>query len=151
MRAKAGVSIRQATRADIPTIIRVEKQSFGRDAWDRQLFLEHLLKPHRCVFLVALESERLAGYALAVHNHVRAELDSIAVTPSRRGHGIAAALVKNVIAVLRLRGVSKIALVVRLDNQPAISLYRKLGFERERRINSYYEDGAPAWRMRALL
>ena len=36
-------------------------------------------------------------------------------------------------------------LMVRLDNPAAIGLYRKLGFERERRINAYYDDGAPAW------
>jgi [ribosomal protein S18]-alanine N-acetyltransferase len=42
-------------------------------------------------------------------------------------------------------------LTVRLDNTPAIALYRKLGFARERRINGYYDDGAPAWRVRMSL
>src|ERR1700688_4541831 len=41
-------------------------------------------------------------------------------------------------------------LMVRLDNPAAIGLYRKLGFERERRINAYYDDGAPAWSSRNL-
>jgi ribosomal-protein-alanine N-acetyltransferase len=103
------------------------------------------------LFLVAVKCEAIAGYAIAMHNQTRSELDSIAVSPSQRGGGIAAALLNRLIVLLRRRGISTMSLLVRLDNAPAIELYRKLGFRRERRINGYYEDGEPAWRMRASL
>jgi hypothetical protein len=65
-----------------------------------------------------------------------------------RGHGIAAALLRRLLGFLRRRGVTSISLTVRVDNTPGIALYGKLGFQRYRRIKFYYEDGAPAWRMR---
>ncbi len=143
--------IRPATRADLTAIVRIEKASFGRDAWERKSFLDYLSESENCFFLTALKGKTIAGYALAVHNQKRAELDSIAVSASHRGHGIAAALMNRLTALLRRRGVCTMSLMVRLDNAAAIALYRKLGMKRDRRINGYYDDGAPAWRMRVYL
>ena len=142
------LSIRRVTPEDLTAIVQIETASFGRDAWDRECFADYLSEPH-CLFLVAQKAGAVVGYALAVYNQTRAELDSIAVAPSHRGSGIAVALMNRLNALLRRRGVSTMTLMVRLDNAAAIGLYRKLGFRRERRINGYYEDGAPAWRMRA--
>ena len=44
--------------------------------------------------------------------------------------------------------IQHVSLNVRLDNDPAIRLYRKLGFKRVGRINDYYEDCAPGQGMR---
>ena len=132
-------------------ILRIEKASFENDAWTREHFHAYLSAPHNFLFLVAMKYEEIAGYAIAFHNRVRSELDSIAVAPAHRGGGIATALMRRLCVLLRLRGVSSMSLMVRLDNSAAIALYRKLGFTRERRINSYYEDGAPAWRMKTEL
>ena len=147
MSATYRLSIRRATRDDLAAIVRVEKTSFGRDAWERECFADYLSAPD-CLFLVGEKAGIVVGYALVVHNQKRSELDSIAVAPSHRGGGIAAALMNRLTAILRRRGVSTMTLMVRLDNAAAIALYRKLGFRRERRIEGYYEDGAPGWRMR---
>ncbi len=151
MPAKTKLIVRRATRDDLTVIVRIEKASFVSDAWDRKWFADYLSETENCVFLVAEKAGTVVGYALAVHNQTRAELDSIAVPPSQRGLGIAAALMNRLHALLRRRGVLTITLMVRLDNAAAIGLYRKLGFRRERRINRYYDDGAPAWRMRMSL
>jgi len=148
------MNIRRALAGDVPSIVRIENRSFGRDAWDRELFLDYLAQPARSVFLVAVIDRRVVGYALAFqrsafHNKApRAEIHSIAIAPGQRGRGIAAALLKRTLAQLRRRGFETVSLNVRLENKAAIGLYRKLGFQRVRRVNGYYEDGAPAWRMR---
>ena len=90
----------------------------------------------------------VVGYALAFHSESRAEIHSIAVAPARRGLGVAVALLNRTIASLQRRGFKTVSLTVRLENRSAIRLYQKLGFQRVRRVNGYYEDGAPAWRMR---
>src|SRR5256885_1231133 len=141
-------TIRRACADDLPSILRIEKKSFGCDAWDRKVFVEYFAQPARSVFLTALIDREVAGYALAFHGETRAEIHSIAVSPARRGQGVAAALMKRVIGLLRRRGLRTISLNVRLENMAAIGLYRRLGFQRVRRVNGYYEDGAAAWRMR---
>jgi ribosomal-protein-alanine acetyltransferase len=148
MSATRKLTVRRSTRDDLTAIVRIERASFGRDAWERKWFADYLSAPGNCLFLVASSGEIVVGYALAVHNQSRSELDSIAVAPSHRGLGIAAALMSRLNLLLRRRGVSAMMLCVRQDNAAAIGLYRKLGFRRVRGINGYYDDGAPAWRMR---
>ena len=142
------VHIRRAHIDDLPSILRIEKKSFGRDAWDREIFLDYFDRSARSAFLVAAINRKIVGYALAFHTQTGAEIHSIAVAPAERGRGVAIALLKRIIALLRRRGFETISLNVRLENKAAIQLYRKLGFHRVRRVNGYYEDGAPAWRMR---
>jgi ribosomal-protein-alanine N-acetyltransferase len=144
----ANVSVRRARYDDIPSILRIEKKSFGIDAWDREIFLDYFARPAGSVFLVAIINRVLVGYALALHGEYRAEISSIAVAPAHRGQGVGVALIKRVIGLLRRQGFGTVSLNVRLENRVAIGLYRKLGFQRVRRVNGYYEDGAPACRMR---
>jgi ribosomal-protein-alanine N-acetyltransferase len=140
--------IRRAHVDDLRSIVRIENKSFDRDAWDRGLFLYYLAQSAKSVFVVATIDHRVVGYALAFHSRTRAEIHSIAVAPGARGRGVGQALLKRLIALLRGRGFETVSLNVRLENKAAIALYQKLGFRRVRRVNGYYEDGAPAWRMR---
>jgi ribosomal-protein-alanine N-acetyltransferase len=133
------MNIRRARNGDLPSILRIEKKSFARNAWDRESFLDYLAQPASSVFLVATIDGIIVGYALAFHGRVRADIDSV---------GVAAALLKRVIRSLRQRGFKTVSLNVRPENREAILLYQKLGFQRVRRVSGYYEDGGPAWRMR---
>ncbi len=143
--------IRRARRDDIAAIVRIEKASFGRQAWTRAEFLDYIAEPEECVFLVAVTDGAVAGYIVGFGYRNRAEVDSIAVSPAHRNQSIATALMNCLKRILRRRGFTTLSLTVRVDNTPAIELYRKLGFARVRRINRCYEDGAPAWRMRTSL
>jgi ribosomal-protein-alanine N-acetyltransferase len=140
--------IRRASIDDLPSILRIEKTSFDSDAWDRDLFLQYLGQAGKSVFLVAIVRRKIAGYALSFHTRSKAEIHSIAVAPSERGRGVAMALLNRTLALLLRRGFETVFLNVRLENTAAIRLYRKLGFHRIRRVDGYYDDGAPAWRMR---
>jgi ribosomal-protein-alanine N-acetyltransferase len=144
-------SVRRTRIEDLPAILRIETKSFARDAWSRDQFLDYLADPARCVFLVASIQGTVIAYALAYHTAIRAEIDSIAVTPRYRRQGIAATLLKRVLNSLRSLGLPAVFLNVRLENESAIRLYRELGFAPIRRIHHYYEDGATAIRMRRML
>jgi ribosomal-protein-alanine N-acetyltransferase len=142
------ISIQRARRDDLPSILRIERKSFALDAWDRDQFLDYVARTDRSVFRTATINGIVVGYALAFHSKTRAEIHSIAVAPAHRGKGIAVALLKRVIRLLRWRGFGTVSLNVRLENSAAIGLYRRLGFQRVRRVDAYYEDGAASWRMR---
>lgn len=114
MSATNRLSIRRAARDDLTAIVRIEKASFGCDAWERKWFADYLSEPENCVFLVAERAGAVVGYALAVHNQTCSELDSIAVAPAHRGGGTAATLMNRLNAILRRRGVSTMTLMVRL-------------------------------------
>ena len=139
--------IRRARLEDLASILRIEAQSFGSAAWDRDLFHEYFSRPDMSVFLVAIIDDVVVAYALSWHSKSRAEIHSVAVCPAHRGKGVAVALLKRVLRALRRRGLVTVGLNVRTDNTAAIGLYLRIGFQRLRRITGYYEDGSPAWRM----
>jgi ribosomal-protein-alanine N-acetyltransferase len=142
------MSIRRARLDDLPAILRIERKSFAHDAWDRDQFLDYFAQSDRSLVLTATINGIVVGYAVGFHGQTRAEIHSVAVATTHRGHGVATALLERVIGLLRKRGFRTVSLNVRMENRAAIELYRRLGFQRVRRVNRYYEDGAPAWRMR---
>ncbi len=73
---------------------------------------------------------------------------SIAVLPEYRRLGIASALLKNAMKILKeVYDCSEVFLEVRVSNTPAINLYEKLGFMKVDRIKRYYIDGEDAYLM----
>jgi len=147
-------SIRLFREADLDRILEIEHASFGKYAWDRNLFAGF---SHKCgdLFLVVVKGRNICGYSLTCTrtrvDSPLAELASIAVDPWYRGRGIASLLLDSTFRRLRRRGVSRVYLVVKVTNTPAIRLYESYGFERGRLLRGYYEDGADGWRYEKFL
>ena len=144
------IELRPFEPADLDRILEIEKASFGRDAWDRDLFLEYF---HRCpdLFLVARRGRRIAGYIITCTRLKDAELVSIAVDPGDRLRGLGRALLNETLAHLRSRRLSSWWLMVATSNEPAIHFYNNYGFVRKRRTKGYYGAGRDAWRMKLSL
>jgi ribosomal-protein-alanine N-acetyltransferase len=142
------IALRRCRGADLRSVLAVERASFAADAWPRELFVE-LMEECPRLFLVGIVDGRVAGYVAAVERGEAAELVSIAVHPRHRGRGVAGALMRRVLALLRAGGIGECWLMVRPDNRSAISLYQAFGFARVRRVKNYYGRGADGWRMRA--
>ncbi|MGQ9542629.1 MAG: ribosomal protein S18-alanine N-acetyltransferase [Candidatus Bathyarchaeia archaeon] len=85
----------------------------------------------------------LGGFRLVRKGHIV----SIAVKPNFRRRGIATALMSSAISALTAHGASEAFVEVRVTNDPAISLYQKLGFRVVKRIPRYYLDGVDAYVM----
>ena len=143
----SGIQIRRAARSDLAAILRIERASFSVDAWDAAIFHAYL-EDFPELFFVAASGTAIAGYVITCVDSRCAELDSIAVQPRYRHHGVAAALLQTTLARVRRRRVKFCRLVVRRSNRAAIALYRRFGFSRIATIPRYYPDGEPAWRMR---
>jgi ribosomal-protein-alanine N-acetyltransferase len=138
------VQIRPAVRADLLAINRIERASFPQP-WPFVAFERYLGKPG---FLVAEEGEAIVGYVVAdvIPNHGRplGHIKDIAVHPDRRGEGIGSTLIRRALSVLGARNVGSVKLEVRDDNVRAQSLYRDFGFEHQRTVTTYYENGDDA-------
>jgi ribosomal-protein-alanine N-acetyltransferase len=99
--------------------------------------------------LVAREADGAAVVAFVVTWHVVDEIHvlSLATRPDVRRRGAARALMDEVIAFARARGVKQLLLEVRRSNRAAIALYRSLGFHASSVRVRYYADDEDAIEM----
>ena len=141
------VEVRPVQSRDLDRILEIEQASFGRDAWDRDLFLEYF---RRCpdLFLVARSARRIGGYIITCTDTKSTELVSIAVDPRDRLRGLGRAMLAETLGQLRSRRVKTWWLMVAASNDPAIRFYESYGFVRTRRSKRYYGTGRDAWRMK---
>ena len=78
-----------------------------------------------------------------------AEIQTIAVAPSARRHGLGRTLMETLLAEARVRGARQVFLEVRADNPHARALYDSLGFDQIGVRKKYYQpDGVDAEVMR---
>lgn len=135
------ICVRLVRMTDLDAVMKIERASFGPDAYERNLFAEFARK---CggLFLVALRGSKVVGYAIASVRLSRAELISIAVRPRERGRGAASLLMDSILRRVRRRGAARFVLMVKVTNYRAQAFYQKYGFRRYRRVSRYYEDGA---------
>ena len=140
--------VRRLRPADLDRILEIEHASFGKDAYDRNLFAEYYRKCGE-LFLVAVRGRRICGYAVTSirSGSPAAEVISIAIDPAAREKGAASALMTSTIRRLRRRGISRLTLMVKWTNKPARRFYEKWGFTKVRRVKGYYEDGKDGIRM----
>jgi ribosomal protein S18 acetylase RimI-like enzyme len=66
-------------------------------------------------------------------------LETLAIAPSEKGSGFAAAMIAEAIELMRAEGVLRVELMVEADNARGIAFYRKLGFEQEGRLRAAYK------------
>ena len=146
-RSKQGldaVEIRQATRADLLAIYRIEKQVFDQP-WPYPAFEKFLGEPN---FLVAVTNDRIVGYVVAdtTPNAGRdiGHIKNLAVHPAAQSRGLGRGLLQRAILGLAVNDAYQIKLEVREGNTRARNLYREEGFEPAKRIPRYYDDGEAA-------
>ncbi|KAI9507930.1 acyl-CoA N-acyltransferase [Russula earlei] len=79
--------------------------------------------------------------------HIRGYIAMLSVDKGYRKRGIASALVRHSIGVMRSSGAQEIALETEFDNVPALALYTSLGFLPEKRLHRFYLNGKDAFRL----
>ncbi len=142
----AQFAVRKIRPADLDRVLEIERASFSVDAYDRNLFAEHL-DASGDLFLAAERAGSIRGYLIARARGRRAELVSVAVDPAARGAGAASAMLESALRRLRARGVKRLFLTVKTTNLEARAFYAKYSFRCVRRAPRYYEDGSDGWRM----
>lgn len=97
----------------------------------------------------------LVGFVFSRLAADEAEILTVAVTPKRRGQGIAGRLLSANMAALQRAGAKSWFLEVEAQNTAALALYRRFGFEKVGERKSYYRkadgDAALAFILRRSL
>lgn len=130
--------IRQMKVSDVAAIAELEKRCFS-DPWSADSIASELVNP-LSYWLVAEVDGQVAGYVGSQSVLDAADMMNIAVSPEYRRRGVAKALVNELIAYLSQNDVIALLLEVRVSNQPAITLYEKMGFQQVGRRPNYYRN-----------
>ena len=128
--------IRRMTMEDIPSVVEIENQCFSLP-WSEKSF-EDSLSREDTLFLVA-EEECVTGYMGLYLSFDEASVTNVAVSPVFRKKGYGEALVEKAKELAKEAGAESIFLEVRQSNVPALSLYKKLGFEELGIRKNFYE------------
>lgn len=133
--------------ADLETLL------FPTDGpWPASAFVAEVTAPHSRYFVVRDDDGTVAGYAgialLGSAPNTESEVHTIGVDPARQRRGIGAVLLSAMLAESDAHG-GPVFLEVRTDNEAAIELYLREGFEVVGTRKRYYQpSGADAFTMR---
>jgi ribosomal-protein-alanine N-acetyltransferase len=133
-----GTDIRPLGLSDLNAIDTIEQRAY-KTPWSRSMFASELAKSSS-VCLGAFDGERLIGYVINSRYVDAWHIMNVAVDPDFRRRGIATRLLEHVFESTRDDQRRGYTLEVRVSNERAISLYEKLGFERQGIRRGYYTD-----------
>jgi ribosomal-protein-alanine acetyltransferase len=137
------IKIEAASISHLGELYEIEKQCFKQGAFTRQQ-LAYMLTAYNAIGLAAKVNGETAGFAIAQvdirRNVPFGHVLTVDVAPAYRRMGIAQKLLLEVETRLREYGIRECRLEVREDNLAALSLYRKIGYEKVGILERYYGD-----------
>jgi len=134
---------------DVEALLPLERELFGDTAWTPEMFWSELAHPETRWYVVAEEGSQALGYAGLLAPGLEADVQTVAVAPQAQGRGVGRMLLDALIEQAQAREATSLLLEVRADNEPAIGLYTRRGFERIAVRHRYYQPGdVDAWVMR---
>ena len=131
-----GILIDDMKVGDLPEILSIETASF-KTPWSEPLFYNEIFKTIS-VLRVAKIDGRVVGYLCANIIIDEGHILNLAVHPEYRRLGIASALIKEMIDIMRDRDCRSIFLEVRVSNEQAMKMYEKFGFSLLGTRKNYY-------------
>jgi ribosomal-protein-alanine N-acetyltransferase len=149
-------NIRKFAPNDLQSIMQINRVCLPENYTD--FFFIDLHQRYPETFIIAEENGKYLGYIMCRIEMGLSNLGlggltrkghvvSIAVMPQARRRGVARAVINRAIEGMKYYKAKQAFLEVRVTNEPAISLYKKLDFEISRTINGYYSDGEDAYVM----
>jgi ribosomal-protein-alanine acetyltransferase len=125
------MEIRRFTPRDLSAIIQIQRQVLPVGGWSESDYLRLTQQPGGLALLAETGdglSKTIAGFAVALHTYVEAEILTLAISSAHQRQGIGRLLLRSTCSELRGVGVRRVFLEVRASNQAAINLYRSTGF-----------------------
>lgn len=135
--------IREMTMQDVVQVAAIEKECFSMP-WSEQSLIDSVMREDT-LFLVCEDDAsddtqtKVVGYIGMYLSFEEADITNVAVSPLHRKKGYGEALVSKTMELAKEKQLEMILLEVRKSNVPAISLYKKMGFEELGIRKNFYE------------
>ena len=129
--------VREMSFEDLEEVMVIENETFSAP-WTETGYFTFLIRDDT-LFLVA-EDDGIVGYCGVVMAQDEGDITNVAVRKDRRRQNIGTRLMEELIRQTSQAGVKKLFLEVRKGNEKAISLYKKMGFEKCGLRKNYYQD-----------
>lgn len=128
---------------DIKELIALEKDIyFGETPWTRSAFLSEIHSPIRHLYLCILQKGEILGFVGSRVIGNDCHITNVAVKSAWQGQGIGSLLIDEVEKFAMMNDCASLSLEVRVSNQDAQRLYRKLGFEARSIRSNYYTESS---------
>lgn len=143
MREKAGmlqkdnIRIRKADEKDAFVLSQIDKECLSSECWSEKVFSENLRREDTFTLIAECDG-REAGFINIIKVLDEADINTVVVLPSFRRKGIADMLLSEIFYLCD--EINAFHLEVRESNIPAISLYRKNGFETDGMRKNFYSS-----------
>lgn len=124
---------------DIPQIVAIEQEAFT-SPWTSEAFVNELTKNHFARYMVMAYGDEVIGYGGMWTIMDEAHITNIAVRADYRGRGLGERLLTELQRTAVMFGSERMTLEVRVSNEVAQRLYRKMGFEPSGIRPGYYSD-----------
>ncbi|WP_412057471.1 ribosomal protein S18-alanine N-acetyltransferase [Bartonella sp. DGB2] len=110
-------------------------------AWDGAVFEQLLRDPYIFVYVgrAAIHEGSILGFILCRHVLDEAEILSFAIHPKFQKRGLGSLLMDTALRKLYYERIRVLFLEVAADNQAALTLYRRFGFQEVGRRPAYYQ------------
>lgn len=139
MRVEKNITVRRAVIEDVDEILKIELSSFPTP-WSREAFVGELTQNNFAQYFIIEYDYRIVGYVGMWLILDEAHITNIAILPEARGLKLGEFLMRYVMNAAKLAGASGMTLEVRVSNEVAIMMYKKLKFEEHGIRKNYYDD-----------
>jgi ribosomal-protein-alanine N-acetyltransferase len=136
--------------AEVDEVMAIEHASFT-NPWTREMYVAELANHDvSYCYLARDDARRIVGFCSFWRIVDELHINNLAVLPEYRRSGVATALLRRVLGDGARLGAARATLEVRQSNDPARSLYERLGFTVAGVRRGYYtkpvEDAIVLWR-----
>ncbi len=148
MKLSSSIYIQNVNESDLEEIAILEEKVFGIDGFSLEL-LQKLI--HRnIVFAKIIDKKRkILGISICIEGVKKlANIVNFVIRKDYQNQGLGTLLLKKTLKEINKKKQFKfVTLNVNVDNDVAIKLYKKFGFNIIKKIENYYESGASSFLM----
>lgn len=133
------MKLRSMKIEDLDKVTAIEASSFSIP-WSKDAFEGAILQDNYCIIVAVSDDESdILGYCCFYYVMDEAEIPTVCVRSDMRKMGVGTEMLQGLLKKAEELKLSSVYLEVRVSNEPAKGLYKKLGFEESGIRKNFYE------------